>query len=62
MDTISTAEFRRDAEKIIRKAQPGKRMFLTCRGQAVMRLEPIRDELSESDEHFRQAGYIPLLS
>ena len=52
MDTVSMAEFRRDAEAIILKAQQGKRMILTYRGKAVMRLEPIRDELPGSDDPF----------
>ena len=52
MDTVSMAEFRRDAEAIIHKAQQGKRMILTYRGKAVMRLEPIRDESPDSDDPF----------
>ncbi len=52
MDTVSMAEFRRNAEAIIRKARQGKRMILTYRGKAVMRLEPISDELPDSDDPF----------
>ena len=52
MDTVSMAEFRRDAEAIIRKALQGKRMILTYRGKPVMRLEPIRDGLPDPDDPF----------
>ena len=52
MDTVSMAEFRRDAEAIIRKAQQGKRMILTYRGKPVMRLEPILDEVPGADDPF----------
>ena len=52
MDTVAMAEFRRNAEAIIRKARQGKRMILTYRGKPVMRLEPISDELPDSDDPF----------
>lgn len=52
MDTISMAEFRRDAATVIRKALQGKRMILTYRGKPVIRLEPIRDELPDAGDPF----------
>jgi antitoxin (DNA-binding transcriptional repressor) of toxin-antitoxin stability system len=41
MEQVSVLEFRRDAERIIRRVQQGKRFVLTYRGRPVMRLEPI---------------------
>ena len=52
MDTVSMAEFRRDAEAIIRKALQGKRMILTYRGKPVMRLEPIINEQPDPGDPF----------
>ncbi len=52
MDTISIDEFFRDAEVVIRKAQQGKRMILTFRGESVLRLEPIVDTPDAEDSFF----------
>jgi antitoxin (DNA-binding transcriptional repressor) of toxin-antitoxin stability system len=52
MDRVSVLEFRRDAEGIIRKVQQGKRLILTYRGKAVMRLEPMRDQQANPDDPF----------
>lgn len=52
METVSMLDFRRDAEAIIRKAQQGKRMILTYRGKAVMRLEPIEGKTPREDDPF----------
>jgi antitoxin (DNA-binding transcriptional repressor) of toxin-antitoxin stability system len=54
MDKVSVLEFRRDAEGIIRKVQQGKRLLLTYRGKAVMRLEPLaHPEVAADDPFYR---------
>jgi antitoxin (DNA-binding transcriptional repressor) of toxin-antitoxin stability system len=52
MDKVSVLEFRRDAEGIIRKVQQGKRLILTYRGKAVMRLEPLANRNIAADDPF----------
>ena len=54
MKQISMLEFRKNAEKIIQWAKQGKRMIMTYRGQPVMRLEPIIDEVIGEDDPFLQ--------
>jgi antitoxin (DNA-binding transcriptional repressor) of toxin-antitoxin stability system len=54
MDKISLLEFRRDARGIIGKVQQGKRLLLTYRGKAVMRLEPAQClEITADDPFYR---------
>jgi antitoxin (DNA-binding transcriptional repressor) of toxin-antitoxin stability system len=52
MERVSILQFRRDAESVIRKVRQGKRFILTYRGQAVMRLEPIRQPRIGPDDPF----------
>ena len=52
MEKVSVLQFRRDAETIIRKVQQGKRLILTYRGKAVMRLEPIHERKVNPDDPF----------
>ena len=52
MECVSVLEFRRDAERIIRMVQQGKRLLLTYRGKPVLRLEPILDEKLHPDDPF----------
>ncbi len=52
MESVSVLEFRRDAEKIIRQVQKGKRLILTYRGKPVLRLEPILDQAIGRDDPF----------
>jgi prevent-host-death family protein len=52
MERVSVLEFRRDAERIIRKVKQGQRLILTYRGRPVMRLEPIQDQKISSDDPF----------
>lgn len=56
MRRISLPEFQRDAETVIRQAQQGQRMILTYRGKPVLRLEPIRQQIAESDDPFYSLG------
>jgi prevent-host-death family protein len=52
MERVSVLEFRRDAERIIRRVKQGQQLILTYRGQPVMRLEPIRDRKIGPDDPF----------
>jgi len=52
MERVSMSEFRKDAESIIRKARQGKKMILTYRGKAVIRLEPIEERGTQDDDPF----------
>jgi len=56
MRTVSMVEFRRDAEAVIRKAQQGKRMIVTYRGEPVLRLEPISNQTDADDPLFTLGG------
>jgi prevent-host-death family protein len=56
MERVSILEFRRDADRVIRKVRQGKRLILTYRGKPVMRLEPIRDcEIGPDDPFYALA-------
>ena len=52
MKTVSLLEFRKNARRVIRWAQQGRRMILTYRGEPVLRLEPLLDETPEEDDPF----------
>jgi antitoxin (DNA-binding transcriptional repressor) of toxin-antitoxin stability system len=52
MEMVSVLEFRRDAVAVIRKVEQGKRLVMTYRGKAVMRLEPIRAQNPAADDPF----------
>jgi len=54
MKSISVLEFRKNAEKIIRWSQQGKRMVMTYRGRPAIRLEPIGDEIPTDEDPFLQ--------
>ncbi len=56
MERVSVLEFRRDAEKIIRKVRQGQRLILTYRGKPVLRLEPILDREIDPDDPFYAIG------
>ena len=50
MTTVTMLEFRRHAERTIRRIQQGERLLLTYRGEPVARLEPVvPDEVREDD-------------
>lgn len=54
MTAVTMLEIRKDPVKIIRQVQAGRRMVLTYRGKAVMRLEPIAvSSAPESDAFYR---------
>jgi antitoxin (DNA-binding transcriptional repressor) of toxin-antitoxin stability system len=56
MTVVTMLEIRQDPVSVIRKVQAGRRMILTYRGKAVMRLEPITDTFApESDAFYRLA-------
>ena len=50
MGKVTLVEFRKDAEKVIRRVQRGERLVLTRRGRPVMRLEPIRERPHDQDD------------
>jgi antitoxin (DNA-binding transcriptional repressor) of toxin-antitoxin stability system len=52
MEKVSLLQFRRDAQSVIHKVRQGKRLILTYRGKAVMRLEPIKDRKIAQDDPF----------
>jgi prevent-host-death family protein len=52
MNKVSLLDFRRNAEKIIRRVQRGQRLLLTYRGKAVMSLEPIPQAPVSADDPF----------
>jgi antitoxin (DNA-binding transcriptional repressor) of toxin-antitoxin stability system len=52
MEKVSILEFRRDADAVIRKVRQGKRLIMTYRGKAVMRLEPIQEGNPGPDDSF----------
>jgi len=41
MNQVTLLEFRRSAQRVLRRVQRGERLVLTCRGRPVARLEPI---------------------
>jgi antitoxin (DNA-binding transcriptional repressor) of toxin-antitoxin stability system len=41
MKTVTTLEFRKDAERILRRVAKGERFLLSHRGRAAARLEPL---------------------
>lgn len=49
MNQVTLVEFRKDAEKVLRRIRQGERLILTRRGQPVARLEPI-SQLSPRDD------------
>lgn len=50
MTRVTMLEFRRHAERTIRRVQGGERLLLTYRGRPVVRLEPVlQDEVREDD-------------
>ena len=53
MENISMLELRKNAGRIIRKAQKGERMLLCFRGKPVIRLEPVIDKASKDDPFFK---------
>jgi prevent-host-death family protein len=50
MAKVTLVEFRRDAEKVIRRVQRGERLVLTRRGRPVLRLEPIQEAPPDRDD------------
>jgi prevent-host-death family protein len=52
MGRVSILEFRKDAERILRRVQLGQRLILTYRGKPVARLEPIMGKEPSDDDPF----------
>ena len=50
MNQVTLVEFRKDAEKVLRRIQRGERLILTRRGQPVARLEPISQPSAQADD------------
>ena len=50
MNQVTLVEFRKDAEKVLRRIQRGERLILTRRGQPVARLEPISQLSAQEDD------------
>jgi antitoxin (DNA-binding transcriptional repressor) of toxin-antitoxin stability system len=56
MEKVSVVEFRRNAQRIIRKVGQGKRFLLTYRGKPVLRLEPIEASEDSADDPIYSLG------
>jgi len=54
MKTITLLEFRKNSKKVLEWARRGERMVMTFRGKPVCRIEPMGNELPESDDPFYQ--------
>ena len=52
MRKVTLLEFRKNAQKVIRWARQGQRMVMTYRGKPVMRLEPIENDVADTDDPF----------
>jgi prevent-host-death family protein len=53
MQKVSMLDFRRDAERVLKKVQKGERLILTHRGKPVARLEPVVEEgLNRNDPFY----------
>ena len=50
MNTVTMLEFRRDAERILRRIRRGQRLVLTYRGKAVAQLLPVEQPTPPSDD------------
>ena len=58
MKTITMLEFRKNAGKIIRWSQQGKRMTVTYRGKPVMKIEPLLPKKGSVDDPFYRLGQV----
>ena len=58
MKTVSMVEFRKNAEKILKKARNGETMILTYRRKPVVKLEPIVEEKARKNDPFYSLGAI----
>ena len=52
MNKVSILEFRKHAERILRRVQQGQGLILTYRGKPVARLEPIHNKKIGADDPF----------
>ena len=52
MVKVSMLEFRKNADKVIKRARRGERTVLTYRGNPVIRLEPIKQTRITGDDPF----------
>ena len=52
MKAVTMLEFRRNAEKIIRRSLQGERLVMTYRGRPVCRLEPVQAQAPAADDPF----------
>lgn len=52
MKTVTMLEFRRHADRVLRRLEGGERLLLTYRGRPVARLEPVAGEAIRSDDPF----------
>lgn len=50
MKEVTLLEFRRSAQRVLRRIQRGERVVLTYRGRPVARLEPIRTRSPSPDD------------
>ena len=50
MPAISILQFRKEADRILRRVQRGESLILTYRGKPTARLEPILTELVNADD------------
>jgi prevent-host-death family protein len=50
MNQVTLVEFRKDAEKVLRRIRRGERLILTRRGKPVARLEPISGKAPREDD------------
>lgn len=50
MNQVTLVEFRKDAEKVLRRIRRGERLILTRRGKPVARLEPISSKTPREDD------------
>jgi antitoxin (DNA-binding transcriptional repressor) of toxin-antitoxin stability system len=60
VEKVSILEFRRDAEKFIRKVRQGKRLIMTYRGKSVLRLEPIQKRNPGPDDSFYKIAQLAI--
>lgn len=52
MKTVTMLEFRKDAERILRRVRQGERLLLSHRGRAAARLEPVGPGTESEDDPF----------